>query len=421
MNKHTLGRLSLSAGAALVAACGGDGSPSADDGSVRDSAGVAIVENTREGAWAEEGGWTAEEVLTIGEAAGDPSYQFGQIVALDVMSDGRIAVLDGQVQRIQIYGSDGRYERTIGGPGSGPGEFSGAPATLLVGRGDTIIVPDMGNQRISLIPPEGNPSSFPLQMDQGIPIGFKMAGDGALISQRRPMNFGNPSARTAENDLILKQAYDGTVTDTLLTPKRGGTFEMGEGGPRFVLFAPEPQWAMLTEDRLAYASNDVYRINVYGPGGELERIITFPHEQRPVTEADQRVIRALMRRTMEESGAPQQAIDQMLGAVSFAPHWPAFAQLRSGPDGTLWVQRVNDLESMSEDERENWNPQLDQGAPEWDVFEADGRYGGVLELPARFTPFTVEQDHVYGVYRDEFDVQYVRVYRLEADTGLGDT
>lgn len=420
MKKHGLERLSLSAAAAVIAACGGDGSTTAGGGSVRDSAGVAIVENTREGAWAEGGGWRAEEVLTIGEPAGDADYQFGQIVALDVMSDGRIAVLDGQAQRIQIYGPDGRYERTIGGPGSGPGEFSSAPAALLVGRGDTIVVPDMGNQRISLIPPEGDASSFPLQMDQGIPIGFKMAEDGALISQRRPMNFGNPSTGTAENDLILKQDYDGTVTDTLLTPKRGGTFEMGEGGPRFVLFAPEPQWATVSGDRLAYASNDVYRIGVYGSGGELERIVTFPHEQRPVTEADQRLMRELMRRTMEESGAPQQAVDQMLGAVSFAANWPAFAQLRGGPGGTLWVQRVNNLERMSEDERENWDPQLDQGAPEWDVFEADGRYGGVLELPARFTPFAIEQDRVYGVFRDDFDVQYVRVYRLDRDSGFED-
>lgn len=423
MNEQRIGRFALAAAAGLATACGGDGPASSEtsfSGSVRDSAGVEMVENGRDGIWPEDGGWTTREVLTIGDAAGDADYQFGQIVSLDVMSDGRIAVLDGQARRIQIYGSDGQYERSIGGPGSGPGEFSSAPVALMVGRGDTIVVPDMGNQRITLIPAEGEASSFPLRIEQGMPIGFKMSDDGALISQRRPMNFADPSAGAGGSDLILEQAYDGTVTDTLLTPKRGGTFEIGEGGPRFMLFAPEPQWAMLDGRRLAYASNDAYRISVYGSDGALERIVTFPHEKRPVTESDQRTVRELMRRTMEESGAPTQAVDQMMGAVSFADNWPAFAQLRGGPGGTLWVQRVSDLERMPEDEREEWNPQLDQGAPEWDVFESDGRYGGVVKLPARFTPFVIEEDRIYGVFRDEFDIQYVRVYRLDSGSDSGD-
>lgn len=408
--------------AAFATACGGDAASGGGDftGTVRDSAGIQIVENTQDGLWSDEGGWTTEEILTIGEAAGDANYQFGQITGVDVMSDGRIAVLDAQAQRVQIYGPDGAWERTIGGPGNGPGEFSAQTAALYVGRGDTIVVADMGNQRINLVPPEGEPTSFPIRFEQGIPMSFEMAGDGDLVSQRRTINPAAPAGESPD-DLILKQAYDGTVRDTLLTPERGGTFEMSGGMPRITLFAAEPQWTLLTGERLAFATNDEFRINVYGPDGELQRIVTFPLVAQPVTEGNEQTIRQLVRDAWEEAGMPREAADQMMGALSFAEYWPAFTRMRGGPGGTLWVQRIRQLDDMSEEERESWNPQLDQGAPEWDVFEEDGRYGGVVTLPARFTPFALEEDRIYGVFRDDFDIQYVRVYRLDTGaTGAGD-
>jgi hypothetical protein len=36
----------------------------------------------------------------------------------------------------------------------------------------------------------------------------------------------------------------------------------------------------------------------------------------------------------------------------------------------------------------------------------------VLDAPHRFQPVTFEGDLVYGIWRDEFDVQYVRVMRV---------
>jgi len=426
MRKTHIPLLGLVAASLVTVACGdggtGSGGGSQDfAGTVTDSAGIQIVRNTPEGLWPDDGGWTTEQLMEIGDAAGDADYQFGQIAAVGALSDGRIAVLDQQAQRIQIYGPDGTYQESIGGPGNGPGEFSQAAAAMFVGQGDTLVVPDMGNQRITLIPPDGDPSSFPLQLEQGIPMRFDMTADGLLVSQRRAMNFGGGDAAASPTDLILEQRYDGSVVDTLLTPKRGGTFEMTRGGPpKITLFAPEPQWTMLSEDRLAFATNDAYRISVFGADGQLQRIIEFPHAARAVTEGEQAAVKKLITRLWEENGVPPQARDQMMSAISFAEFWPAFTQMRSGPRGTLWVQRIRTMENMSDEELENWNPQLDQGSPEWDVFEADGRYGGVIELPAKFTPLSISEDRIYGVFRDEFDVQYVRVYRLDTGTEIGD-
>jgi len=398
----------------VLAACGGDGS--SDPGAVvRDSAGVQIVENSTDGLWAPDGGWATEELLTIGDAAGDADYQFGQIVGVDVLSDGRIAVLDQQAQRVRIYGPDGAYQQSFGGPGNGPGEFSPGAMALFVGRGDTIVVPDVGNQRVTVIPTEGEATSFPLGIEQGVPMGFDMAADGTLVSHRRSVGTADAVAQADEADLVLAQGYDGAILDTLLAPRRGDSFELTTDGPRFKVFAAEPQWTMLSDERLAYASNDAYRISLYGSDRQLERVVTFPYERRAITDEEKRIVLGLVRTSMESSGAPAPMVDRMMSVVEFGDNWPVFTRLRGGPRGTLWVQRLRDLESMTESERENWNPQLDQGGRIWDVFESDGRYGGVIEFPARFTPFAIEEDRVYGVFRDDFDVQFVRVYAL--DTG----
>ncbi len=63
----------------LAASCGGEAGGAADwAGTVEDSAGVQLVKNSITPLWGEGDAWGIEDVMTIGEAAGDPDYQFGQ-------------------------------------------------------------------------------------------------------------------------------------------------------------------------------------------------------------------------------------------------------------------------------------------------------------------------------------------------------
>jgi hypothetical protein len=66
---------------------------------------------------------------------------------------------------------------------------------------------------------------------------------------------------------------------------------------------------------------------------------------------------------------------------------------------------------LTEEEMADFNIQ-DLGAPDWDVFDADGRYLGVVSMPQRFSPRGLREDKVYGVWRDELDVQYVTRLRI---------
>jgi len=398
----------------FAAACGGEAGGAADwAGTMEDSAGVQLVKNSLTPLWGEGDAWVLEEVMTIGEAAGNPDYQFGQIAGIAITSDGQIVLVDQQAQQLKVFDPTGTYVRTIGRAGSGPGEFGPGVGPVLIGRGDTLIVPDLGNQRVNILKSDGSePADFRMSFERGIPARWDMTETGDLVYQLRALNLPNTEQRETL-DLIATVSYTGEIVDTLLTPARGESFTFGEDGqPKRMVFSPEPVWSMVGDDGLCFAVNDVFRLSMFDALGTLNRIVTVPVERKPVTEADIEFFMETVDRLLKEQGVPPAQAEIVKSTFNFAEYFPAFLQMMPGPDGSLWVQRVQEPTGMTAEERENWNPLLDLGASKWDILDAEGRYLGVLDLPHRFQPVTFEGDLVYGIWRDEFDVQYVRVMRV---------
>jgi hypothetical protein len=213
-------------------------------------------------------------------------------------------------------------------------------------------------------------------------------------------------------DDLVEFRYDGTVRDTLLSLERGRLFEPSTGAPRFRIFDPEPRWTMLRDGRLAAASNTRYRITI-GTAGHPERVIQVAQAPRKVTRGDRRRIRARVRDMLVDEAVPTERVARILEDLSVADQWPAFSQLRAGPGGTLWVQRILDRTEVNDGPLADWNPlQLSAVSRQWDIFDSQGRVAGRLELPRGFRLLLIEDGHLYGVYRDGLDVQHVRVYRF---------
>jgi hypothetical protein len=397
-----------------LAACG-----AADQewrGTVRDSAGVEIVTNTGAGVWARGEAWTVAEVLRIGTPEGEAMYQFGQIVGLDVGPDGRIYVMDQQAQQVRVFGPDGRFLRGMGRAGSGPGELSQAAGPVFVGPGDTVSVPDIMLQRITLYTGDGDPAgSVPMPMTGGIPTRWLKAANHDVVQQS--MIMAMPGQENVEQrNLILRRDSRGAILDTMLVMPVGETMDFSGTQPRITLFAPEPIWALGGDDRLIYGNNSEFRLRVSGPDGNILRIVEQAGERRPLSQSDQAEFRKLVREAWEATGAmPPQAIEVMSQALSFASHYPAYANLLGGPHGTIWVQRVQTPDIVRETgatfDMQDW------GGPTWDVFGEDGRYLGEVTMPPRFTPFFIRDDRVYGVIRDDLDVQYVMVLSVVRPRG----
>ncbi|MFC1791528.1 hypothetical protein ACFL0I_03580 [Gemmatimonadota bacterium] len=391
----------------VLQACGGGAG--AWQGTVTDSAGITIVQNTSMPMWAPEAGWTVTEDLRIGTIAGEPEYQFGRLAFLDVSEDGVIYAMDMQAQEVKVYDAQGTFRNTIGGPGQGPGEIGQGAAFVLLDPDGGVVIPDLTNRRVSRYSSDGTPQgSFPIGIEAGLPAIWTLDDSGRLMAQIRGLNVRGIAA-LEEGDPIVVYDTTGTVVDTVAMLPKGQTLA-GATEEQFsmVLFSPEPVWDLASDGSVYYAMSDQYRILVNAPDGTLTRIITRESTQKPVEESDQEAILRLMRQQYAEFGVPPAQIEQVIQGVGFAEYYPVFGGLFIGPEGTLWVQRVRSAQDMAEGAGEEFefDPQ-DIASTEWEVFDDQGRYLGIVTLPEGFRPVTAKGDYLYGVWQDELDVQYV--------------
>ena len=87
------------------------------------------------------------EDLVLGGDPTDPNTAFYRVAGVVASEEGNIFVLDSGNNRVQMFGSDGSYLKTLGGPGQGPGEFQ-SPLGMAITE-DRIVINDLLNSRLS--------------------------------------------------------------------------------------------------------------------------------------------------------------------------------------------------------------------------------------------------------------------------------
>ena len=248
--------------------------------------------------------------------------------------------------------------------------------------------------------------SAALSFVDGIPFRWESAADGRIIAQFRRLAFPGSTQQPDSMDALVEWRLDGSLGDTLLRVPSGKTVSFAGGAPQMTVFSPEPSWA-LRDSTVLYGVSDNYRIGVYGTGRQLERVVEKPFETSPVTEDDKQTYKDLVRDAASAQGAPPEAVQQFVNSMKFEEQYPAFAQVLGGVDGSIWVQGIRTPSSVDIEDRKSFNPQYDLLSPDWDVFDREGRYLGVVQMPPRFQPVKFVGSTIYGIQRDELDVQYV--------------
>lgn len=374
----------------------------------RDSAGVWIVENGAAVGWSSENPPVIRVDLEIGTPDGGGPDTFGHVVAVDVDAAGNVYVLDQQAGHVVVFDADGRHRRTLGNPGSGPGELGAGTSTVVVGPGGHVTVPDVGNARVTTFAPDGSATSWSLTLQQGVPIRWDGLADGTLAAQLRAIV---DPASGLSSDPIVRYGTNGVVLDTIISLPEGASVTVGADGlPTIRLFEPEPLWDVASDGTLVWAMNSAYEIRAHAPGGSLTTVVRRQASRRPVSREDQRALTGLVQDMLADQGVPPAALQAISDRLRIAEHFPALAAIHLDSDGGIWVQRVG-IPSEADDDTplDPMNP----GSPEWDVFDANGRWLGTVRLPDRFTMMAIRGDALYGVVRDGLDVQRVVRLRLE--------
>ncbi len=390
-----------------VAACDA-GSGGASGPTVRDSAGVQIVENS-EYAWTEGQSWRLadEPLLDIGVLDGDPEYQLFRVGSAVRLDDGRIVVANSGTHELRVYDPNGAHLLSVGRQGGGPGEF-GELMWVRALPGDTLLTYDWRNRRLSFFDAGGNfVRSFQLQFLSemgGFPTIIAPFGDGSLLVGVQPFLIGEEIKDGLRRDttVYLHCDRDGAVRDTLGRFPGGEVYLRTQGGEETSVMASArafgrfPQHAVY-EDGFYFSTTDSYEVGFYSSAGQLVRIVRRNQPNLQVTAEDIERYKEERLANAGGDGPPRDFLEQSLAHMPFPETYPAHGSLVVDAAGNLWVEGYR----RPGDER-----------PRWTVFDSTGRMLGLVETPERFTIHQIGPDFVLGRWADEVDVEHVRLYQL---------
>ncbi|HEX9094463.1 MAG TPA: hypothetical protein VF902_10845, partial [Coriobacteriia bacterium] len=316
------------------------------------------------------------------------------------LSDGRIVVANGGSQELRYFDSTGTYLMTAGRKGGGPGEFEQLGAAMAL-PGDTVAAYDWSLRRISLFDSTGTfVRSFTLEFPAGMPSPIGRFADGTWLSNRsfafRPGGEGTQVVRDTMALLVFDSA--GAFRDSIGRFPGPEWYVRSQGNSAMASSLPfgRTTEVAVAGDRFYAGHTAQYEITGYTARGTREEIIRLAWTPVPVTSDD--VARLKAERLANTDAGYRQSVERVFQDIPFPSTFPAFASLRIDPLGNLWVLDV----ARPGDERRRWV-----------VFGPDGLALGPVETPPGLTVRQIGRDYVLGTWRDELDVEHVRLYGLQ--------
>jgi len=379
---------------------------------VRDSAGVRIVE-TEGFTWSEGESWTlsGSPVADIGVVEGAPEYQLYRARSSLRLADGSIVVANGGTGELRWYDATGRYLRSAGGQGDGPGEFQTLSTIRRLG-GDSLIAYDARGLRISVFGVDGGfARSTSLEAPNAVLQG--VFADGSLFvtnsdlrsRMRAQLQSGSDDLDlgvTRVTERAFHVAATGKILDTLgQFPGPEGVIDIRTSGNAVAMsfaYRPFGRMVMFAVDPRGYyvGTQDRFEIDVFDPQGRLRTSVRHQVDSIPLTAGDiaryKRQVLAditdandLRRRRRELEEAP------------YPEMMPAYGAIQVDYEGNLWVQQF----SYNNDEPSQWT-----------VFDAAGQCLGTVATPPGLVVHEIGRDYVLGAWQDDMEVEHVRLYTL---------
>jgi hypothetical protein len=337
------------------------------------------------------------ETLRIGSGdEGPTSFSWVKGVATDAR--GHVFIYEHSTQDIRVFDAGGDHVRTIGRPGSGPGELRNAEGITIAGDG-TLWVRDAANGRFSILSVEGAPlHEWPTRFcsSQGTwqpkVTASHLVDSDCLITGDR-----------AVQDAVLGYRLDRSAVDTLVAEVGCEDEALAEAGTwitrearrtsyRPIPHAPRALRAFAGDGTVWCAMNSArYELLRLSPGGDTLRI-TRPVVPVPVSAQERDSIIAGI-----ESRGPTGLDFSRIPAAR-----PALELLFVDDDGRLWARRG-----------------ASGGGFVFDIFRPDGTFDATLAVPPVdsriWSPMHVRGDDVYLVVVDADDVPQVVRFQVERD------
>lgn len=321
--------------------------------------------------------------------------------------DGGVLVLEEQTNQVRVFGPDGQQRIAFGGTGDGPGETrtahivrelpdgsfvvgSSYPPRLQRFGSDGAYLESVDPWKAGAVPPEGTVGAFGIWQATSPDTAYLQVGP-----------IPAPGSDGANAFLLLLTRYDGTWTTERIR-EWPNLLNSGLSGPP--ILSPIPSWAGGPSAVVYFTLASEYEVERWDIGTGRVRVLSRTLRPDPVTDAIRAEALQALRAHLAEDFPPER-IGAMLENSTFAPTVPMIDRLIHDPGtGRLWVSRptANTIAARVP-------------ASDWDVFDDAGEYMGFVTVPSRYRLTEVQAGRLYGVWMDELDVEYARVYSMRED------
>jgi hypothetical protein len=349
---------------------------------------------------------------------------FSLVRGVRELPDGRLLVADALGQVLVRLDLRAATADTIGKVGQGPNEY-GQPDGVFPLPGDSTLLVDLGNARLTVIGPDG---TFGRTMP--ISLGSPGAGPGSLsvvlpraVDRQGHVYFqamGAGAGGVPDSAPVVRwdRATDAMDTVAMVKLQDMERSTSGGAGNRSVMIRPRPLspqdgWSVAPDGRVAVVRASDYHVEWIHRDGRRVQGPAVPYRPVPVRQTDkEQWVEALgngltVSMTIE-NGRPSMQMRRGGGGPArpevdgyeWPEHKPAFdaADVWVAPEGELWVERSTPA-----------------GRPAtFDVFGADGRLSQRITLPPDRRLVGFGRGVVYLVRVDELDLQWLERYRLTA-------
>ena len=360
--------------------------------------------------------WTVDgPELRIG-SVDDPEYVFGPLTVLAQGPDGLLYTAHWREATVRRWGPDGTPAGSVGREGEGPGEFRAVEGLGFFG--DSLWVWDGRGYRVSYFDLAGNflGSTSP-KVDIGSAEGSPPRPstplrDGTFVGRApgwsQEIALGNltgtPYVRMAADGQTLAHIwtlpYEPHDVFAILRDG-GGSFSSqpfgddfrATAGPRGLLVLDRRVWTGTGEPTVTVSRIDL--------DGDTLFTAAVPYEPVPLpAERFDSVVAEWAERWSDRGRFSASAAD-VREAMYRPSHLPAVSAMLEAQDGTIWLRRFDPVQS-----------ETGELMTEWWVLDSEGAPLSRALMPSDLSVRTISEDTVWGVERDELDVEYVVRYRL---------
>lgn len=312
----------------------------------------------------------------------------GKLTGIAMDANGTVYVSDFADHKLWVFDARGRSQRAIGRQGEGPGEFQ-SPTGIAIGPDYRLYVRDASHvSRFIVDAATDRLSRFETRYNGGALNDWTSTLASRIDAQGR-MYYPNFNLMDRSRQVGQWWIFDaaGQRVDSIgvpvieNVPPGWAVVRLSAGGGRLlpglnhVPFAGMPSWDVTPRGTVIYTSGREYLVREVDRSGRLVREFRRTTPPLRIPAAERRDSLAALRQRVDSiahiprvqiSGVPDE-VWAMRIPETYAPILEIFA----APDGLVWVRR--------------WVPNGDRRSV-FDVFEADGRFKTVVELPAYLLP-----------------------------------